>query len=228
MTQTSFKPRLDILPKPQKTLWPELADIPEEFTLYGGTAVALQLGHRISVDFDFFGKEKFSPIDFAQHLPILRDAKIVQSEPNTLCAIIDRGGPVKLSFFGMPSLAILECPHVAGDVGLKIASLLDLAGLKAAVVQQRAEAKDYLDIDAILTSGQITLPMMLAAGKAIYGHAFTPEGTLKALCYFEDGNVGTLKHDVRMRLITAVRGVDVDALPSIKPLLLTNKDRLKP
>jgi hypothetical protein len=52
--KTTFKPCLDILPKPQRTLWAELADVPEEFTLYGGTAVALHLGHRVSVDFDFY------------------------------------------------------------------------------------------------------------------------------------------------------------------------------
>jgi hypothetical protein len=48
-----FAPRLDILPEPQQRLWPELAEIPAEFVLYGGTAVALHLGHRQSVDFVF-------------------------------------------------------------------------------------------------------------------------------------------------------------------------------
>jgi hypothetical protein len=49
-----FAPRLDIVPPPQRRLWDELAAVPAAFVLYGGTAVALQLGHRTSVDFDFF------------------------------------------------------------------------------------------------------------------------------------------------------------------------------
>ncbi len=50
----TFNPRLDILPLSQRRLWDELGELPEEFVLYGGTAIALHLGHRQSVDFDFF------------------------------------------------------------------------------------------------------------------------------------------------------------------------------
>ena len=49
-----FSPRLDILPPPQISLWPELGQVPADFALYGGTALALHLGHRESIDFDFF------------------------------------------------------------------------------------------------------------------------------------------------------------------------------
>ena len=57
----TFSPRLDILPDEQRTLWPELARVPKSLVLYGGTAVAIRLGHRTSVDFDFFSSE---PLDF--------------------------------------------------------------------------------------------------------------------------------------------------------------------
>jgi len=56
-----FKPCMDILPVAQKRLWPELGNAPAQgFTLYGGTAIALRLGHRDSVDFDFFSEK---PLD---------------------------------------------------------------------------------------------------------------------------------------------------------------------
>jgi hypothetical protein len=62
---TLFHPRLDMLPKPQQNLWPELAQTPRDFALYGGTAIALRLGHRQSVDCDFFrgnpGHEAITP-----------------------------------------------------------------------------------------------------------------------------------------------------------------------
>ncbi len=74
----------------------------------------------------------------------------------------------------------------------QVASLLDLAGAKASVVQQRAEMKDYLDIEAMLTHGGIDLPTALAAARAIYGAQFNPRSTLKALSYFEDGNLRRL------------------------------------
>ncbi|MSU47870.1 MAG: hypothetical protein EXS37_02040 [Opitutus sp.] len=56
-----FQPKLDPLPPAQRAIWPLLVEIPRHFVLYGGTAVALRLGHRISVDFDFFSAESFRP-----------------------------------------------------------------------------------------------------------------------------------------------------------------------
>ena len=53
----TFRPRLDVLPAAQRRLWPALADVPEPFVLYGGTALALRLAHRTSVDFDFFAAD---------------------------------------------------------------------------------------------------------------------------------------------------------------------------
>ena len=52
---SAFKPRMDVLPPAQRALWPQLGPLADlGFVLYGGTAVALRLGHRSSVDFDFF------------------------------------------------------------------------------------------------------------------------------------------------------------------------------
>ncbi len=223
-----FKPRLDILPKAQMCLWHELIDTPQEFTLYGGTAIALQLGHRVSVDFDFFSRKKISPEKLLDEVSYLKDTRILQKEPNTLTVSVNRGDLVKISFFGVPKLPQLAKPHVVDDVGLKIAHLLDLAGTKVSVVQSRAEAKDYLDIDAILTSGKIDLPTAIAAGKALYGATFSPENALKALCYFEDGNVSAIPEETKRRLIKAAAKVDLDKLPIIKPMPSDKSNGVKP
>ena len=54
----SLEPKTEILPKAQQEIWPLLSPAPGlSFVLYGGTAVALHLGHRISVVFDFFRTE---------------------------------------------------------------------------------------------------------------------------------------------------------------------------
>jgi len=208
---------LDILPPPQRRLWSELAQHPPEFVLYGGTAVALHLGHRESVDFDFFGDRALDPTSLSLAIPFLAGATITQREPDTLSCVVDRGGAVKLSFFGLPGIPRLRAPLIAPDNGLRIASLLDLAGMKASVVQMRAEAKDYIDIDALLTDGRVDLPHALAAARAIYGAQFNPQITLKALAYFADGNVKALPRAMKDRLARAAAAVDLDQLPVIVP-----------
>jgi len=97
--------------------------------------------------------------------------------------------------------------------------MLDLAGTKASVVRLRSEAKDYLDLDALITKGGISLPMALTAGAALYGAAFNPQITLKALSYFEDGNLHALPEGAKLRLVTAAREVNLDRLPSLKQLI---------
>ena len=123
-----FLPRLKILPAAQLRLWGELSTVPRDFVLYGGTALALHLGHRQSEDFNFFGDRHFDVQALQAAIPFLRDATVVQRANNTLTAIVERTGPVKMSFFGVPELARLKPPHVVEENGLQIASLLDLAG----------------------------------------------------------------------------------------------------
>ena len=149
-------------------------------------------------------------------------AAIVQREKNTLTAIVDRGTPVKVSFFGVPKLPRLAQPVVAKDNHLKIASLLDLAGTKASVLQVRAEAKDYIDMDALIQIGKVGLPFALAAAEKLYGSSFNPEITLKALSYFDDGNLRKLPTDIKFRLADAVRKVDLNHLPSLDDFELRN------
>lgn len=210
-----FRPDLSILQPPQRTLWDELVDVPKSFVLCGGTAVALYLGHRTSVDFDFFASEQINTDELLSSVPFLDGSKVTQRSPGTLTCLVDRGGPVQVSFFAVPKIHRIAAPAIAENNGLQVAALIDLAGMKAAVVQKRAEAKDYIDIDAILEQGNFDLPMILAAAQLIYGPSFHPENTLKALCFFGDGNLPTLSQEVRERLVLAVKGVDLDNLPAL-------------
>jgi hypothetical protein len=77
-------------------------------------------------------------------------------------------------------------------------------------VQQRAQPRDYLDIDALIRHG-IDLPRVLAAGAIVYGRSFNLLITLKALSYFDD--VPALPIEVRERLKAAVEAVDPTRLP---------------
>jgi hypothetical protein len=212
-----FQPRLDILPPAQRRLWDELVAVPADFVLYGGTGIALRLGHRASVDFDFFAFRDFEPDRLYRDTAFLAGATVVQQARNTLTCRIDRGGPVLVSFFGVPLLGQVASPDTISDNGLRVAAMIDLAGMKAAVVQSRSEAKDYVDIDALIRGG-VTLPTALASAAAIYGTAFNPQITLKALCYFEDGNLRGLPADLKRRLVRAVDSVDLGRVPRLAPL----------
>jgi hypothetical protein len=80
----TFTPRLDILPGAQRLLWQRLRPIQQfGYVLYGGTAIALRLGHRQSVDFDFFNSNSVDPGALRAALPFLRNATVRQERPNT-------------------------------------------------------------------------------------------------------------------------------------------------
>jgi nucleotidyltransferase AbiEii toxin of type IV toxin-antitoxin system len=208
----TFSPKLNILPASQRALWKELKATPKHFVLYGGTALALRLGHRVSEDFDFFTNATFEPQDLAEQILYLPDGNVTLLRENTLTVVLDRNGPVSVSFFGGLGLTRVSSPDAAIDNGVQVASLLDVAGCKMAVVQKRAEAKDYLDIAALLESG-ISLPKALAAAKAIYGDQFEPRTTLRALSYFADGDLPKLPASIQNALRTAAIGVKLDELP---------------
>lgn len=208
-----FAPKTQVLPPHQRRLWFELEQVPKAYTLYGGTAIALQLAHRESVYFDFFTSTPFDPDLLLETLPFLGQARVIQKTQNTLTALVDHGGQVSVSFFCLSKIGPpIRPPLKCADNGIKVASLLDLAGMKASVVQKRAEWKDYVDIAALIDAG-IGLDLALSAGKAIYGDQFNPQVTLKALSYFDD--VPNLAPEVKIQLQEAVRRVDLRRLPAL-------------
>jgi hypothetical protein len=128
-----FDPKIDILPAAQREIWPQLAPAPDlSFVLYGGTAVALHLGHRVSIDFDFF---KAEPLEKAR---------------------------IEASF----------------QFATKLKAILD-----------RAEAKDYRDISAMLSAG---VSLERALGVFAINYRRDPALPLKALGFFKDGDLPSL------------------------------------
>jgi hypothetical protein len=209
-----FKPNLSILPEPQKQLWIELRDTPKTFVLYGGTALALRLGHRQSADFDFFSNKSFQPTSLRTSIPYLKHAEMTQFQENTLTAIVDRSGPVKLSFFGSLGIKRVQDPDIVEENGLQIASMLDLLASKLKTIQVRAEAKDYRDIEGALNAG-LTLAEGLSAAVAIYGREFNGALSLKALTFFEDGDLPRLTPEMRKKLLGAATSINLKRLPLV-------------
>jgi hypothetical protein len=214
----SFTPHLEILPESQLQLWPKLRPMADlGFALYGGTAIALRLGHRTSVDFDFFTERALHRASLEEPLPFLRTAQVLQESPDTLTVLASSDAanerPVKLSFFGAITFGRVGEPQWTDDGIVQVASLEDLLATKVKVLLQRIEAKDYLDVAALLGSG-VPLATGLAAARSLFGPAFQPSESLKALVYFEGGDLNSLTETTRHLLIqeaTAVRD-----LPSVQ------------
>jgi len=209
-----FIPNLSILPEPQRQLWAELKHTPNTFVLYGGTALALRLGHRQSDDFDFFSNMPFHPNSLRDSVPYLQHAEMIQFQDNTLTAIVDRNGPVKLSFFGSLGIKRVQDPDIVKENGVQVASMLDLLASKLKTVQLRAQAKDYQDVLGTLDAG-LSLAEGLAAAAAIYGKEFNGALSLKALTFFEDGDLPSLTRTVQKRLLEVATLVNLRELPSV-------------
>ena len=200
-------PRLDVLPQAQRSVWPELRPAAAfGFALYGETAIALRLGHRTSLDFDFFSDAALEREALFAAMPFLASARVLQDRPDTLTFLTtpteESGDWVKLSFFGS-----INFGRVTSDRVMQIASPEDLLGTKLKVLLQRIEAKDYIDTAAIVKNGT-SLALGLGAARALFGSAFQPSECLKALVYFEGGDLEVLPRLVKDRLIASVRTVD--------------------
>jgi Nucleotidyl transferase AbiEii toxin, Type IV TA system len=213
-----FAAKLETLPAVQQSLWPNLSFTKDlGFTLYGGTAIAIQLGHRISVDFDFFSSAPLSKTQIFQAAPFLRNATVIQDEVHSLTLLVAEphaeNSTVKISFFGLITFGRNEQPLVTNDGVLQVASLNDLLATKLKLILQRAEAKDYIDIAALIRSG-LSLAKGLAIAQEMFRPSFQPSESLKALTYFNDGDLGTIQAADRATLISAA--AKVRELPAIQ------------
>jgi Nucleotidyl transferase AbiEii toxin, Type IV TA system len=186
-----LEPKFDVLPAAQKEIWPSLAPAPDlKFVLYGGTAIALQLGHRESLDFDFFRSESLDKDQIYAKFPFVPGAAVLQDTPDTLVVLAKtRTGLVKVSFFGGIRFGRVNDPLQTCDGTLFVASLDDLMATKLKATLDRAEAKDYRDIAEMISAG-VSLPAGLSAFRQMFGGE--PAQVLRAIGYFGDGDLTAL------------------------------------
>jgi hypothetical protein len=127
----------------------------------------------------------------------MRSAKIVQDALNTLVAF---AGQTQVSFFGNISIGRINAPSLTEDGVLLVASPEDLLATKLKAVLDRAEVKDYIDIAALLRAG-VSLERPLAGFAQMFNGE--PATVLRAIGYFEDGDVNELGSEDRALLIRA-------------------------
>jgi len=106
-------------------------------------------------------------------------------------------------------------PTQTDDGVVSVASPLDLLGTKLKAIMQRAEAKDYIDIAQFLRDGS-SLSQGLGAARSMYGFAFAPAESLRALTFFNDGDLAKVTNKTREELrIETARVSQVFPIPTI-------------
>lgn len=171
-----------ILDEERRKALPALGSFRREgFYLARGTALALQIGHRDSVDFDFFKGEAFDTVRMFEHVlaafPMTSVVK-VQDERNTLSVIAVSS--IKISFMSYP-YPLLR-PLVTAD-GLDVAGMVDIGCMKLSAITGRATLKDYVDLYFILHRMSLTELLDLCAVKL---PQLDRALILKAMAYFDD------------------------------------------
>jgi len=208
-------PATGILSEAQAALWPRLGEIPEPFVLYGGTALAMRLGHRESVDFDFFSAQSFSPTELLAELGWLGSVSINRSSPNNLEFTTARD--VRFSFLGGMSIQCVAEPSSVEENGLVVASVYDLAGTKAKAILDRSEWKDYVDIATLLRNDHV-LPDIIGYATAIFDplFEFPAAAFLRSLVYFDEGTAADVPEAMRRELEAAVVRAEREPIPTFE------------
>lgn len=154
------------------------------FYLAGGTALALQIGHRVSVDFDLFCQDNISKT-------LLDKVKVVFSEfkgdispvinnPDELSVLI---GGIKTTFLKYPFPVLNN--FVDWD-SLKVLDIPELATTKAYTIGRRGSFKDYVDLFFVLSGNHSNLDQIMELAEKKYGNEFNSRLFLEQLVYLDD------------------------------------------
>lgn len=154
----------------------------EGFYLAGGTALALQIGHRVSVDFDLFSNEEIPAPLFDEAQKIFKDRTFTPSgnSRDELTVFIDG---TKVTFLRYP-FPVLDAFTVYG--GLKLLSVKEIATTKAYTIGRRGSFKDYVDLYYVLTEGHASLREITGMAQEKYRELFNPRLFFEQLLYLDD------------------------------------------
>lgn len=173
----------EILTQEQIKLLPLVHDFMKDFGLVGGTAIALQIGHRQSIDFDLFTYKEF---DNAKIKKIIKKHdwkinKVFQDEAGQFTFLINT---VQFTFFQFP-FEIKFSEQL--DKKINLPDLLTLAAMKAYALGRRAKWKDYVDLYFIINKYH-SIKKIMSRCKTIFAHEFNEKIFREQLAYFEDIN----------------------------------------
>ncbi len=169
----------DILTEEQRKLLPLLSEFSKDFGLVGGTAIALHLGHRCSVDFDLFSSKAFGNQSLLNK--IIKHYKTDQIIVNKLDELTLMINGVKFTFFRYP-FNIAYAQEL--DRIIKLPDLLTLAAMKAFALGMRSKWKDYIDLYFIIKD-HFSVDKISKKAKQIFAGNFNEKLFRSQLAYFE-------------------------------------------
>ena len=148
-----------------------------ELRLVGGTALALQIGHRKSIDLDFFGKVEFENINITTIFP---EKFIIKSLKKTININIFHINNIKVDFVNYPYPWI---DNYIMEEGVILGSMKDIAAMKVAAITNRGTKKDFIDLFFLLKYFTINEIILFYKQKYKDASEFL---ALKSLSYFGD------------------------------------------
>ena len=160
----------------------EKVSIPN-FYMIGGTALSIQLGLRLSYDFDFCVPHEFNNEILLEELKQLGTLEVKQNYKGT-CDVILNG--VQVSFFYYSSTVINEFVKTEEIQKLRMASILDIAIMKIIAIGGRGAKKDFFDLYNILNKCDITLEQLAVGLIKKCGKNINYMNIIMGLSYFED------------------------------------------
>jgi hypothetical protein len=170
----------EVLTDKQVALFPLVKIFMKDFGLVGGTAAALQIGHRRSIDFDLFSLKEFGNLKIKNF--IIRQGwkieKTFRDELGQLTIVVD---DVLMTFFHYP----FEIKFTERFEDIKIPDLAVLAAMKAYALGRRAKWKDYVDLFFIFKKYG-SIKDIMNKGKEIFGNEFNERLFREQLSYFDD------------------------------------------
>jgi hypothetical protein len=169
---------LNILSQSQADLLPFVAGFKKEFYMVGGTAIALHIGHRRSIDFDLFKNGRIKPRAITKKFEEKKETVLVTLNMEGQLNLVCKG--VTFTFFEYE----FEIPHdIQVDKYMTIPDLLDLAAMKAYALGRRSKWKDYVDLYFILKDHY---PVEIISGRAkeLYKDLFSEKLFRGQLNYF--------------------------------------------
>jgi hypothetical protein len=164
-----------------KKLFPKLAEFPD-FYLAGGTALAFQIGHRVSVDFDLFigGKIKKTLLAKVEEVFSKCTREILVNNSNELTLLADS---VKITFLSYPFPVLLPFEK---QKGINFLGIKEIGATKAYTIGRRGQIKDYIDVYFILKEQHATLLEIMEFAEKRYGEAFDRRLFLEQLLFLDD------------------------------------------
>lgn len=172
---------LEALKSKQKEIFKKLSAF-SDFYLVGGTALALQIGHRISVDFDFFRKKDLDKNFIAKIYKVFKNDRLRFSLRHSEQINLEVNS-VKFNFVKYPYCSLWKLKIIQG---VNMASTKDIALMKAFTLGKRATLKDYADLYFILKQKIITLEQIIRGCQKKYKQEFNDRLFLEELTYLSD------------------------------------------